>query len=92
MVELNQCKIAFTGRLSTMTRGQAFSLASVFGAEPQKWVTKQTDYLVVGIIETSLGKEPTTNKLLSEKPVISEREFLAWCQDRLRQWSRSLDK
>ncbi|MCG0773905.1 hypothetical protein IMAU10062_03090 [Lactiplantibacillus plantarum] len=39
-----------------MTRDQAFSLAKVFGAKPQNWVTKQTDYLVVGLIETALGE------------------------------------
>ncbi|WP_440311380.1 hypothetical protein ACPWRU_15135 (plasmid) [Lactiplantibacillus plantarum subsp. plantarum] len=66
-----------------MTRDQAFSLAKVFGA-------KQTDYLVVGLIETTLGEEPITKKLLTGTPTISERDFLDWCQARLAQWSRSL--
>ena len=91
MLDLKNCEIAFTGRLTTMTRQQAFSLAQVLGAEPQNWVTKQTDYLVVGLIETVLGEEPITKKLLTGTPTISEREFLAWCQARLAQWSRSLD-
>ncbi|AMV61709.1 Hypothetical protein ADU71_0054 (plasmid) [Pediococcus damnosus] len=65
-----------------MTRDQAFSLAKVFGAKPQNWVTKQTDYLVVGLIETALGEEPITKKLLTGTPT--------WCQARLAQWSRSL--
>ncbi|MDT4758459.1 BRCT domain-containing protein [Lactiplantibacillus plantarum] len=56
MLDLRDCEIAFTGRLTTMTRDQAFSLAKVFGAKPQNWVTKQTDYLVVGLIETALGE------------------------------------
>ncbi|WP_455390707.1 hypothetical protein [Lactiplantibacillus pentosus] len=47
-----------------MTRDQAFSLAKVFGAKPQNWVTKQTDYLVVGLIETTLGEEPITKKVI----------------------------
>lgn len=59
-----------------MTRDQAFSLAKVFGAKPQNWVTKQTDYLVVGLIETALGEEPITKKLLTGTPTISERDFL----------------
>ncbi|MGI1826217.1 BRCT domain-containing protein [Lactiplantibacillus plantarum] len=57
MLDLRDCEIAFTGRLTTMTRDQAFSLAKVFGAKPQNWVTKQTDYLVVGLIETALGEK-----------------------------------
>ncbi|MFW2885282.1 BRCT domain-containing protein [Levilactobacillus brevis] len=91
MLDLKNCEIAFTGRLTTMTRQQSFSLAQVLGAKPQNWVTKQTDYLVVGLIETVLGEEPITKKLLTGTPTISEREFLAWCQARLAQWSRSLD-
>lgn len=91
MLDLRDRKIAFTGRLSTMTREQAFSLAKIFGAKPQNWITKQTDYLIVGLIETSLGREPTTKKLLTGTPTLSERDFLAWCQARLVQWSRSLD-
>lgn len=90
MIDLSNCEIAFTGRLSTMTREQAFSLAQVLGAKPQNWVTKQTDYLVVGLIETVLGETPITKKLMSGTPTISEREFLDWCQARLAQWSRSL--
>lgn len=61
MLDLRDCKIAFTGRLTTMTREQAFSLAEVFGAKTQTWITKHTDYLVFGIVEISLGKELTTN-------------------------------
>ncbi|UIF30441.1 BRCT domain-containing protein (plasmid) [Levilactobacillus brevis] len=90
MLDLKNCEIAFTGRLTTMTRQQAFSLAQVLGAKPQNWVTKQTDYLVVGLIETVLGEEPITKKLLTGTPTISERDFLDWCQARLVQWSRSL--
>lgn len=44
-----------------MTGEQAFNLAEVFGAKPQTWITKKTDYLVFGIVEISLGKELTTN-------------------------------
>ncbi|MBS1007063.1 BRCT domain-containing protein [Levilactobacillus brevis] len=91
MLDLRDCKIVFTGRLTTMTREQAFSLADVFGAKPQTWITKQTDYLIVGLIEISLDGEPTTKKLLTGTPTLSERDFLAWCQARLTQWSRSLD-
>lgn len=76
MIELTGCKLSFTGRLNTMTREQAFSLAQVLGAKPQTWVTKQTDYLVVGLIETVLGEAPITKKLMSGTPTISEREFL----------------
>ncbi|WP_262338007.1 BRCT domain-containing protein [Lactiplantibacillus plantarum] len=55
--------------------GSAFSLAKVFGAKPQNWVTKQTDYLVVGLIETALGEEPITKKLLTGTPTIQNGIF-----------------
>lgn len=36
MLDLRDCEIAFTGRLTTMTRDQAFSLAKVFWGETTK--------------------------------------------------------
>jgi NAD-dependent DNA ligase len=40
--------VAFTGRLASMRRADAFALVRVHGGKPREGVTKQTDVLIVG--------------------------------------------
>jgi NAD-dependent DNA ligase len=40
--------VAFTGRLASMRRADAFALARTHGDNPREGVTKRTDVLIVG--------------------------------------------
>lgn len=56
--------VCFTGKLSCMTRKQAWQYAVNLGAVPQKSVTKKTDFLVVGSMDFSANiRGDKTSKL-----------------------------
>ncbi|MGB8901912.1 MAG: BRCT domain-containing protein [Methylocella sp.] len=40
--------VAFTGRLASMRRADAFALVRTHGGKPREGVTKRTDVLIVG--------------------------------------------
>ena len=90
MIDLTNCEIVFTGRLTTMTRQQAIALAQTLGAVPKNWLTTKTAYVVVGIIPGTLGQVGGTHKLASAVPTLTESEFLTWASGTLMKWSRNL--
>ncbi len=64
--------VCITGTLTTMTREEAFALIQKAGGIPHKTVTKETDYLVVGI-----GQRAGNNngkKSLKEKKALAYQE------------------
>jgi tetratricopeptide (TPR) repeat protein len=75
--------VAFTGRLATMRREEAFALVRRSGGSPRRGVTRTTGVLVVGGLGWPLlpdGK-PSKSLSLARKhgvAIASEREFLEW--------------
>lgn len=66
--------ICFTGKLSGMTRRQAWQHAVNLGATPLKTVTKKTDYLVVGALDFSANiKGNKSAKLARAEELLASR-------------------
>ena len=75
--------IAFTGRLASMKRADAFALVAKRGGKPREKVTKITSVLIVGELGWPLEKDGQPSKSLIQAksygiPIISERRFLEW--------------
>ncbi len=78
-----QGNIAFTGRLASMKRAEAFAVVRKHGGSPRRGVTKSTRHLVVGQMGWPLlGDGRPSNSLSRAKsygvPIVSERRFLEW--------------
>ena len=78
-------RIAITGILNFYKREEAFSLIQTCGGIPQVFVTKDTDYLVVGRYRAnSINGDKSNKRILAEKyikqgrniKIIREDEFL----------------
>ncbi len=75
--------VAFTGRLASMKRADAFALVRERGGSPREGVTKRTDVLVVGELGWPLVDDGRPSNSLAQArsygvPVASERQFLGW--------------
>jgi tetratricopeptide (TPR) repeat protein len=75
--------IAFTGRLASMKRADAFAAVRSHGGTPRRGVTKATSQLVVGQLGWPLlGDGRPSNSLTRAQsygvPIVSERRFLEW--------------
>jgi tetratricopeptide (TPR) repeat protein len=75
--------VAFTGRLASMRRADAFELVRKQGGKPREGVTRQTDLLIVGQLGWPLLDDGRPSNSLAQAksyniPIASEREFLAW--------------
>src|SRR5437762_13944334 len=80
---LFQRSVAFTGRLASMTREEAFALVRDKGGAPRRGVTRKTAILVVGELGWPLLGDGQPSKSLSMAHaygimVASERRFLEW--------------
>lgn len=74
--------VAFTGRLASMTRAQAFLLVAERGGTPRAGVTKATAVLIVGELGWPLLADGRPSNSLAKAelygiPIKSERDFLA---------------
>jgi tetratricopeptide (TPR) repeat protein len=77
--------VAFTGRLASMARAEAFDLVRQKGGKPRRGVTKTTDVLIVGQMGWPLLADglPSKSLHLAKKydvAVVSERRFLEWVE------------
>ena len=75
--------VAFTGRLASMRRADAFALVPTHGGKPREGVTKQTNVLIVGEFGWPLLDDGRpSNSLARAKSyrvlIASERQFLQW--------------
>src|SRR5438105_14166319 len=75
--------VAFTGRLASMRREQAFALVRAQGGGPRRGLTRKTGVLVVGTLGRPLLPDGMPSKTLGLAksygvPIASEREFLEW--------------
>jgi tetratricopeptide (TPR) repeat protein len=75
--------VAFTGRLASMKRADAFALVRERGGSPREGVTKRTDVLIVGELGWPLVDDGRPSNSLAQArsygvPVASERQFLGW--------------
>jgi tetratricopeptide (TPR) repeat protein len=75
--------IAFTGRLASMKRDEAFALVRKQHGTPRRGVTKTTDVLIVGELGWPLLPDGRPSKSLALAQsygvtVASERQFLEW--------------
>jgi tetratricopeptide (TPR) repeat protein len=75
--------LAFTGRLASMRRADAFALVRERGGTPSRGVTRKTDALVVGGLGWPLLADGQVSKSLSRAqscgvPIVSERRLLEW--------------
>jgi tetratricopeptide (TPR) repeat protein len=75
--------VAFTGRLASMARAEAFDLVRRKGGSPRRGVTKTTDVLVVGQMGWPLLADglPSKSLHLAKRygvAVASEQRFLEW--------------
>ena len=75
--------VAFTGRLASMKRADAFALVRKHGGTPREGVTRKTDVLVVGELGWPLLDDGRPSNSLAQAksygiPVASERQFLEW--------------
>jgi tetratricopeptide (TPR) repeat protein len=75
--------IAFTGRLASMKRAQAFALVVKHGGQPREGVTKDTRVLIVGELGWPLQDDGRPSNSLSTAksyavPIVNERRFLEW--------------
>ena len=75
--------IAFTGRLASMKRANAFTLVTQHGGKPCERVTKDTKVLIVGELGWPLQEDGRPSKSLTQAksysvPIVSERRFLEW--------------
>src|SRR5262249_28999329 len=80
---LFQRTVAFTGRLASMKREEAFALVRRKGGTPRRGVTRKTAILVVGELGWPLLPDGRPSKSLSLAksfcaPITSERRFLEW--------------
>jgi tetratricopeptide (TPR) repeat protein len=78
-----QGTVAFTGRLASMKREEAFALVRRKGGTPRRGLTKKTSILVVGELGWPLLPNGQASKSLSlaksyRVPIASERRFLEW--------------
>jgi tetratricopeptide (TPR) repeat protein len=78
-----QGKIAFTGRLASMKRADAFAVVRKHGGTPRRGVTKSTSHLIVGQLGWPLLGDGRPSTSLSRAksygvPILSERRFLEW--------------
>jgi tetratricopeptide (TPR) repeat protein len=78
-----QGTVAFTGRLASMKRADAFALVRKQGGKPREGVTRKTDVLVVGELGWPLLDDGRPSNSLAQAkshgiPVASERQFLEW--------------
>ena len=76
-------RVAFTGRLASMRRADAFEIVRKHGGKPREGVTKQTDILIVGQLGWPLLDDGRPSNSLAQAktyriPVASEGQFLAW--------------
>src|SRR5262245_38617541 len=75
--------VAFTGRLASMTRAEAFEAVRQYGGTPSEGVTRRTNWLVVGELGWPLLDDGRPSNKLSRAStygiaVVSERRFLEW--------------
>jgi|SRR5215467_9195805 len=75
--------IAFTGRLASMKRAEAFAVVRQHGGTPRRGVTKSTRQLVVGQLGWPLLADGRPSNSLQRAqsygvPIVSERRFLEW--------------
>jgi tetratricopeptide (TPR) repeat protein len=75
--------VAFTGRLASMKRVDAFARVREYGGKPREGVTRQTGVLVVGELGWPLLDDGRPSNSLAQAksycvPVVSERRFLEW--------------
>ncbi|HWF95245.1 MAG TPA: tetratricopeptide repeat protein [Xanthobacteraceae bacterium] len=75
--------IAFTGRLASMKRADAFALVAEHGGRPREGVTKDTRVLIVGELGWPLQDDGQPSKSLATAksygiPIVNERRFLEW--------------
>jgi tetratricopeptide (TPR) repeat protein len=80
---LLQGTVAFTGRLASMKRDEAYALVRQRGGTPRRGLTKKTDVLIVGELGWPLLSDGRPSKSLSLAksygvPIASERRFLEW--------------
>ncbi len=62
--QLSGKRLAFTGRLDSMTREDAFQVTRESGGMPSTTVSLQTDYLVVGMTDyATVGTDGMSNKM-----------------------------
>jgi tetratricopeptide (TPR) repeat protein len=78
-----QRNVAFTGRLASMKRDDAFALVRKKGGTPRRGLTKKTAILVVGELGWPLLPDGQPSKSLSLArtygvAIASERQFLEW--------------
>src|SRR5262245_55627826 len=78
-----QSGVAFTGRLASMKRDEAFALVRQKGGTPRRGLTKKTAILVVGELGWPLLPDGKPSKTLSLAKsfgvaIASERQFLEW--------------
>jgi tetratricopeptide (TPR) repeat protein len=78
-----QRSLAFTGRLASMKREEAFALVRQNGGTPRRGLTKKTDILVVGQLGWPLLSDGRPSKSLALAKsygvaITSERHFLEW--------------
>jgi len=75
--------VAFTGRLTCMSRADAFEVVRQHGGTPSQAVTKRTNLVVVGELGWPLLDDGRPSNKLARAtsysiPVVSERRFLEW--------------
>jgi tetratricopeptide (TPR) repeat protein len=75
--------LAFTGRLASLKRVEAFDLVRKHGGTPSRGITKKTDALVVGGLGWPLLPDGHVSKSLARAqsygiPIVSERRLLEW--------------
>jgi hypothetical protein len=75
--------VAFTGRLASMKREEAFALVRGKGGAPRRGVTRKTSALIIGELGWPLLSDGKPSKSLSLArsygvPIASERRFLEW--------------
>src|SRR5262249_35368747 len=76
-----QRSVAFTGRLASMKRDEAFALVRKQGGTPRRGLTRKTAILVVGELGWPLlpdGKPAKSLSLAKSYGVASARQFLEW--------------
>ncbi|HEY1364191.1 MAG TPA: tetratricopeptide repeat protein [Xanthobacteraceae bacterium] len=78
-----QCTVAFTGRLASMKREEAFALVRARGGTPRRGLTRATDMLVVGELGWPLLSDGRPSRSLGLATtygvaIASERQFLEW--------------
>jgi tetratricopeptide (TPR) repeat protein len=78
-----QRNVAFTGRLASMKREEAFALVRSRGGRPRRGLTRKTDVLVVGALGWPLLANGGPSKSLGIAKsygvsIASERQFLEW--------------